>query len=79
MNDKKEEHVPMVFILLNEGHKDESAIIESILKKCEKELKAHEIPKHIKIVSELPYTQNGKYDFRALEKIGNKYVDSLNI
>ena len=79
VNDKKEEHVPMVFILLNEGHKDESAIIESILKKCEKELKAHEIPKHIKIVSELPYTQNGKYDFRALEKIGNEYVDSLNI
>lgn len=79
VNDKEEEHVPMVFILLNEGHKDESAIIESILKKCEKELKAHEIPKHIKIVSELPYTQNGKYDFRALEKIGNEYVDSLNI
>ena len=30
------------------------------------------------IVTELPYTQNGKYDFRLLEQQGNEYVDSLN-
>ena len=79
VKDKEEEHVPMAFVLLNEGYTDKAAIIDDILKKCEKELKAHEIPKHIKIVTELPYTQNGKYDFRALEKQGNEYVDSLEI
>ena len=77
VKDKDEEHVPMAFVLLNEGYNDETAVISDILKKCEKELKTHEIPKHIKIVQELPYTQNGKYDFRTLEKQGNEYVDSL--
>ena len=77
VKDKDEEHVPMAFVLLNEGYNDETAVINDILKKCEKELKAHEIPKHIKVVPELPYTQNGKYDFRALEKQGNEYVDCL--
>ena len=77
VKDKDEEHVPMAFVLLNEGYNDETAVINDILKKCEKELKAHEIPKHIRIVPELPYTQNGKYDFRALEKQGNEYVDYL--
>ena len=77
VKDKEEEHVPMAFVLLNDGYTDETAIVDDILKKCEKELKAHEIPKHIKIVTELPYTQNGKYDFRALEKQGSEYVETL--
>ena len=48
------------------------------LKKLKKELKEYEIPKHFKIVDELPYTQNGKYDFVLLEKQGNEYVDNLS-
>lgn len=28
-----------------------------------------------RIVSELPYTQNGKYDFRLLEVQGDEFVE----
>lgn len=76
--DKDEEHVPMVFVLTKEDVTgSEEEIIESILNKCRNELKEYEVPKHIKIVDSLPYTQNGKYDFRALEQFGNEYVKSL--
>ena len=78
VKDKEEEHVPMAFIVLKDGVTEpHQFVINSILAKCKSELKAHEIPKHIMIVDSLPYTQNGKYDFRALEKQGNAYVDSL--
>lgn len=39
-----------------------------------KEMKEYEVPKYIQIVDTLPYTANGKYDFRLLEKMGNEYV-----
>ena len=78
VKDKEEEHVPMAFIVLKDGVTEpHQSVINSILAKCKSELKAHEIPKHIMIVDSLPYTQNGKYDFRALEAQGNQYVDSL--
>ena len=78
VEDRDEEHVPMAFVLVNTDITNtEVEIIESILNKCRNELKEYEVPKHIKIVDSLPYTQNGKYDFRALEIIGNEYVKSL--
>ena len=78
VNDIEEEHVPMAFIVLNEDVEESEAIIrESVIKKCKQDLKENEIPKYINIVNALPYTQNGKYDFRKLEELGNKYVDSI--
>ena len=78
VNDLEEEHVPMAFVVLREDiTENEKNIIESILNKCKSELKENEIPKHIQIIDALPYTQNGKYDFRELEKIGNTFVNSL--
>lgn len=78
VEDKEEEHVPMAFVILRDNSVDVSNAINSIFDKCKKELKEHEVPKYIRIVSELPYTQNGKYDFRMLESAGNKYVSSLD-
>ena len=73
--DRIEEHVPMAFIVLNDNKQEtDQNIKEQIINKCKRELKEYEIPKHIEIVQELPYTQNGKYDFRELEKIGNELV-----
>ena len=78
VKDKDEEHVPMAFVMINDQvNISEKEIKESILEKCRNELKEYEIPKHIQIVDALPYTPNGKYDFRELERIGNEYVDSL--
>ncbi|MCQ2478776.1 MAG: fatty acid--CoA ligase family protein, partial [Clostridia bacterium] len=76
--DDEEEHVPMAFIVLKDDITDDLEIIkQSILEKCKSELKEYEIPKHFQFIDSLPYTQNGKYDFRLLEKQGNEYVDKL--
>ena len=42
--------------------------------KCKRELNLNEIPKYFKFVDSLPYTENGKYDFRLLEQEGMEYV-----
>ena len=74
VKDSVEEHVPMAYIILKDDMADIETVKQSIYDKCHSELKEYEIPKHFQIVSELPYTQNGKYDFRMLEKQGNEYV-----
>lgn len=76
VKDEKEEHVPMAFVVLQEDATSEDAI-QSINDKCKAELKEYEVPKHFQIVERLPYTSNGKYDFRLLEQMGNEYVDTL--
>ena len=54
---------------------DTETVKQSIYDKCHSELKEYEIPKYFRIVSELPYTQNGKYDFRLLEVQGDEFVE----
>ncbi len=78
VKDAVEEHVPMVYIILKDDVTDKKIAKQSICDKCQSELKEYEIPKYFQIVSELPYTQNGKYDFRLLEKQGNEFVESQN-
>ena len=78
VNDKEEEHVPMAFVVIKDGIiESEKSIENSILDQCNKQLKQPEIPKHIRFVNLLPYTQNGKYDFRRLEEEGNEYIESM--
>lgn len=74
VDDKDEEHVPMAFIVLQDNVTKEDAM-KSILEKCKEELKEYEIPKYFKCVERLPYTQNGKYDFRLLEQMGKEYIN----
>lgn len=76
VQDPVEEHVPMAYVVLKNDTSDHETIRQSILEKCHCELKEYEIPRYIRIVVELPYTQNGKYDFRLLEKQGNEFVES---
>lgn len=78
VNDKDEEHAPMAYVVLGETDLSEAEIINGIIDKCKRELKEYEVPKHLRIVEKLPYTPNGKYDFRALEAKGNEYVGKLN-
>ena len=78
VKDAEEEHVPMAYMVLNDTNKDKSTVKAELEAFCNKELKEYEIPKYFMFVDELPYTQNGKYDFRKLETQGNEYVDSLN-
>lgn len=77
--DKDEEHVPMSFVVLkNNLELTEDETEELIKESCKNILKENEIPKHIKVVDEIRYTDNNKYDFRYYEKIGSDYVKSIN-
>lgn len=66
----------MVYIILKDDVTDTEIAKQSIYDKCRSELKEYEIPKYFQVITELPYTQNGKYDFRLLEKQGNEFVES---
>lgn len=78
VTDPEEEHVPMVFVVFNDDYsKDWESVKQSIFYKCQKEMKEYEVPKYIQIIDELPYTPNGKYDFRLLEKLGNYIRDNI--
>ena len=76
VKDETEGHVPMAFITVKDGvTNSEDEIIEAIKEKCFKELKEYEVPKYFEIVKSLPYTQNNKYDFQKLEKMGNSLIE----
>lgn len=64
----------MVFIVLKDTFTADENVKESILAKRKSDLKEYEIPKHIQFITQLPYTQNNKYDFRTLENLGNAYI-----
>lgn len=67
--DRQEEHVPAVFVVMaDDSTIDPDSAKELIQSKCIAELKEYEVPKHICILEKMPYTANGKYDFRCLEK-----------
>lgn len=79
VKDDIDEHVPMVYIVLKDSiNVNDEILKEIIIEKCRKELKEYELPKYIRFVDTLPYTQNNKYDFMKLEEDGNAFVDNLN-
>lgn len=78
VKDDVEEFVPMAFIVLNTETDNEEEIRNELLEFSKKSLKEYEIPKYFRFVKELPYTQNNKYDFRTLERIGNEFVYELS-
>ena len=73
---RMESRVPIIMLTAKDDVTDKEFAKQSIYDKCNSELKEYEVPKYFQIVTELPYTQNGKYDFRLLEKQGNEFVDS---
>lgn len=74
VNDPDEEHAPMAYIVLKDTTMDEDTVKQSISDMCQNELKDYEVPKYYRYVDSLPYTQNSKYDFRLLEKMGNDFI-----
>lgn len=78
VNDAEEEHVPMAYIVLKDTVVNTEDAMQSIFVMCKNELKDYEVPKYYRCMESLPYTPNGKYDFRLLEKMGNDYVGLEN-
>ncbi|MDD2494645.1 MAG: class I adenylate-forming enzyme family protein [Tissierellia bacterium] len=75
--DKEEENVPILFYTLKDEYlTDFERIDEEIKTLCSTTLKENMIPKHYSFIDSMPYTDNNKYDFRKLEELGIKYVES---
>lgn len=73
VDDEKFISVPMAFVEL-EKDISISDVYEDIEKKCIEDLPDYEIPSYFEQVDEMPYTPNGKHDFRKLEELGNSIV-----
>ena len=76
VNDVKSLSVPMAFIVLNDKSLMLENIISEIKEKCICELPDYEVPTYFEVIDKIPYTPNDKQDFRLLEDMGNKLVDS---
>ena len=75
--DEKLGNVPMAFIELNDNI-NFNDVYEDIKNTCEEKIPAYEIPKYFEQIKEIPYTPNGKHDFRKLEELGKNRVIELN-
>ena len=73
VDDEKYISVPMAFIEF-EDNVLISDVMQAIQRKCEEELPDYEVPTYFEQIDEIPYTGNGKHDFRKLEELGNNIV-----
>jgi len=80
VKDDKSGNVPIAFIEFEKDLKDKKEeylkIIEDL---CIKQLPDYEIPSYLVEISNIPYTENNKYDFMSLENYGNKLVSERKI
>lgn len=73
-NDEEDGEVPYVYLILNERVNSDNMnlqIINEIKQLCSKELPEYYIPNNFKIISQFPYTKNGKLDLLKLEDMAN--------
>lgn len=73
VDDEEYISVPMAFIELEKDIRIDD-VLASIKKKCVEELPDYEIPSYFEQIEVMPYTPNGKHDFRMLEELGNSLV-----
>ena len=77
--DEDEEHVPMSYVTLKQGINLKPEEAEEMIKmELKNTLKENEIPKYIRIVDQLKYTDNNKYDFRYYEEIGKAFAEGVS-
>ena len=77
VNDEKCLSVPMAFIELD-NNISLNDVRSEIINICEDELPDYEIPSYFEQIEKIPYTPNGKQDFRTLEDLGNNIVLESN-
>lgn len=80
-NDEIDGEVPYVYLVLNEKIKDDiikMQVLKKIQQLCQKELPEYYIPNNYKIISQLPYTKNGKIDLLKLEDMANEEQNKIS-
>lgn len=75
VDDEKYLSVPMAFVELVDNVSF-SDVVNQIKEICENELPDYEIPSYFEQIEKIPYTLNGKQDFRKLEDLGNNIVNN---
>ena len=73
VDDEKSLSVPMAFVELDDNVSIND-VYDDIKRLCEEELPDYEVPSYFEQIEEIPYTPNGKHDFRKLEELGNSIV-----
>ena len=63
---------PVAFIVMNDDVKDENDVLEKIRALCDDKLPPRDIAAEYTALPNLPHTDMGKIDFRALEKIADE-------
>ena len=76
VSDERYGNVPMAFVELEENINIDE-VYEDIKTKCVSSLPAYEVPAYFEQIDKIPYTPNGKYDFRKLESLGEEKVKSF--
>lgn len=64
-------HYAKAFIVLEKRSVQSDRLAEEIFSLCRKELPDYMIPEEIEFIDELPRTERGKIDYRALEEMAN--------
>ena len=76
--DEEFEHVPMLYVVLNDEYKSSTnLILEELKEQYSIQLKDRATPRYFKALDKIPYTSNNKQDFRKLEQDGKEYVENL--
>ena len=71
--DERVGNVPMAFVELK-GNISINDVYVEIKKKCSEDLPEYEVPSYFEQIDDIPYTPNGKHDFRKLEELGKRIV-----
>ena len=67
VKDDERIHYPKAYIELKESFTNEALAREHILEICQKKLPGYQVPVEIEFMSELPRTERGKIDYKALD------------
>lgn len=67
VKDDERIHYPKAYIELKESITNEALAREHILEICQKKLPGYQVPVEIEFMSELPRTERGKIDYKALD------------
>ena len=69
ISDEEKLNVLMSFVTLNEKSADKEKVVAELMNYSKSELPEHSVPVKIVVLEEMPLTQSGKIDYRALEQM----------
>lgn len=69
ISDEEKLNVLVSFVTLNDKSADKEKVVAELMNYAKSELPEHSVPVKIVVLEEMPLTQSGKIDYRALEQM----------